>query len=88
MEVCNGKQTLSVVDRSEVRIDNVKNVIGFDESYVSIETNMGNITVEGSGMKIESLTKDNGVIEIRGRIDGVYYSTDRERRGLFKRMMG
>ncbi len=88
MEARTAEQTVMLKDRSTVRIDNVKNVTGFDDSYVTLETNMGKITVEGSGMKIESLTKDDGKIEIKGKIDGVYYSAEKERRGIFKRMLG
>jgi sporulation protein YabP len=87
MDISDTKQTLTVKDRGEVTVDNVRNVVGFDESYVTLETEMGKITVEGGGMRIESLTRDDGKIEIKGRIDGVYYSTDKVRHGLFKRML-
>ena len=82
------KQTVTVLNRQRVIIDGVKNVIGFDESYVTLETDLGKITIEGAEMRIESLTKDDGKIDIYGKIDGVYYYTDKERKGIFKRMLG
>ena len=39
-------------------MEGVNDIRGFDEGYVSLDTVSGKITVEGSDLKIESLTKD------------------------------
>ena len=88
MEEIKSHQSVAINDRRSVRIDSVTNVSGFDEGYVSLDTEMGRIIVEGEGLKIMSLSKENGMIEISGRISGVYYSGEKERRGLLHRIFG
>ena len=77
---------LTVRDRQSVTLDGVKNVEGFDEGYVSLATNSGKVIIEGKGLKIESLTRDDGVIFISGRINGVYYSEEKPERGFFSNL--
>lgn len=74
---------LTVNKRKSVTLDGVKNVLGFDEGYVSLSTNLGKVVIEGKELKIESLTRDGGVIFVSGRIDGVYYSEEKATRGVF-----
>ena len=78
-----GSGLLTVKDRKSVTLDGVKNVEGFDEGYVSLATNLGKVVIEGRGLKIESLTRENGVIFISGTINGVYYSEEKNTRGVF-----
>lgn len=80
------KQTLVVKNRNTLSLDGVINVVGFDEGYVSLMTSGGRIIVEGKELKIEGLTKDDGVILISGTIDGVFYSADKEKGGIFSRL--
>ena len=80
------KQTLTVNNREELRLDGVANVEGFDEGYVSLSTAGGRVVVEGKGLKIEALTKDDGVVFISGKIDGVFYSDEKARSGIFSKL--
>lgn len=79
------KQTLTINNREELHLDGVLNVEGFDEGYVSLSTVAGKVVVEGSSLKIEALTKDDGVVFISGKIDGVFYSDEKARQGIFSR---
>ena len=79
------KQTLTVNNREELHLDGVLNVEGFDEGYVSLSTVGGRVVIEGTNLKIEALTKENGVILISGKIDGVLYSDEKGRSGIFSR---
>lgn len=81
----NVKQTLTVNNREELRLDGVINVEGFDEGYVSLSTTAGRAVVEGTNLKIESLTKEDGTILISGKIDGVMYSDEKIRSGFFSK---
>ena len=77
-------QVLTVTNRSSLRMNAISRVLGFDDDYVLLESEEGRLTVEGSGLMIESLTKESGEIEICGKIFSVAYSDNkRERRGLF-----
>lgn len=76
---------LTVSERKRISIDGVKNILAFDEELVRLESDGGDITVEGQGLKIESLSREGGVIDICGVIEGVYYSKKkRHKRGLSK----
>ena len=80
------KQNLKITDRKNLIVDGVIDVKGFDESYVSIVTELGALIIEGSSLKIESLGKEEGVISIKGNINGVFYNDNTEKKHfkLFK----
>ena len=77
---------LIITDRCELYMNGVERVLGFEDDYVLLECKEGRITIEGSGLAIESLTKECGEIEIRGKIYAVIYSnTKTERKSFFAR---
>lgn len=78
------KGTLVLKDKKLLELDGVKNVLGFDSSYVYLDTELGKLTIEGDELKIESLTKENGEIVIIGKIDLIQYSEEKSAKGLFK----
>ena len=78
--------SLCIRERTSVTIDGVENVLGFDESYVSLMTVVGKIAIEGQGLKIESLSKENGEISVVGKIDGVFYTEEKGAKGVLARI--
>ncbi len=70
--------------RKEMSVTGVKEVLSFDESCVVLKSACGEVTVEGSDLRVGSLDTDRGVVTLSGRIDTVYYTDDRptEKRGL------
>ena len=62
--------------RKEMEIEGVTEVISFDETSVILRTLCGEMSVEGSDMKIGTLDTDRGVVALSGRVDAVYYSAD------------
>ncbi len=87
-EITNNSGTLIIKERKCVTLDKVKNVEGFDESYVSLSTESGKVVIEGHELKIESLTKENGAILITGKINGVYFSDEKAVKGVFAKLFG
>lgn len=73
-----------IKDKNTLEIDCVINVESFDEDYLNLSTFVGGISVEGHGLKIESLTKDDGKILITGEIKGLYYYEEKTKRGIGK----
>ena len=69
-------------------MDGVINVESFDESYVSLATEDGTVVIEGQGLKIESLSRDGGEIEIIGKIIGVYYSEQKKKSSPLSKWFG
>ena len=72
-----------VKNRECLTLSGVINVEGFAEDYLTLKTELGDVVVEGHGLKIESLTKENGEIFIIGRIDGVYYKDQKSEKGFW-----
>ena len=79
-----GSGTIVIVDKKKLTLDGVNNVLSFDEGYVSLDTKLGILTVEGEGLKIESLTEGTGEIRISGSIEAVAYSEKKESKGFFR----
>jgi sporulation protein YabP len=78
------KQKIVISDRSDVVIDKVETIVSFDDTYVVLATDGGRINIEGSELKVDSLTKEDGKIHILGNISGVFYSGDVKRGGFSK----
>ena len=70
-----------------MKIRGVSEVISFDDGGVALETPFGNMAVEGEGLRVTTLNTDDGVVEITGQINGVYYydAKPMAKRGLFGR---
>ena len=71
--------------REGISISGVNDVVSFDENGVSLETVCGSMAVEGEGLHVTELNITDGLVEIEGRIIGVYYFDQRpqQKRGLF-----
>ena len=79
---------LTLDSRSSLEICGVEDVLGFDEERVSLKSSEGGIEIEGSGMKIEVLDTDAGIVKLSGRVNAICYENegDGRRRGLFHRV--
>jgi len=77
---------LLITDRDKLEINGVINVESFGEDYLILNTTLGQITIEGNDLKIESLTKENGEILIVGKINGLFYKDEKGERGFFKKI--
>lgn len=75
--------SLNIKNKKVLTLDGVSNIKEFDPTYLSLETDMGEIVAEGEDMRIESLQAENGEIVIVGEISGVFYGrpAKRKRRG-------
>ncbi len=82
------KGTVTLIDRRILRMDGVSDIAAFDEECVILNTGLGKITVEGAGLKIESLS-ENGDILIKGSISGIFCAeSEPAKRGFLGRIFG
>ena len=81
---------ITVEGRERMAVSGVTEVISFDDSCAVLKTVDGELTVEGSGIRIGELDSSSGKVSLSGRIDALFYSaeTPERRRGLFGRMFG
>ena len=77
-----------VTNRRQMTIDGVKDVIGFDENVVQLLTVGGDMTIEGSELRIKVLDVERGAVVLEGRIDALSYveETATERRSFWSRL--
>lgn len=66
--------TLTLRARERAEITGVCEVESFDEHGVVLRTDCGELSLEGEGLRVGTLDIARGVVEVSGRIDGVYYS--------------
>ena len=67
------KGTVVLKDRSRIEISGVESVGSFDEGFVMITTALGELNIEGEGLKIEDLSSERGEILILGKINAFFY---------------
>ncbi len=84
----NKNHEIHIGERKEMSVTGVKEVVSFDESCVILRSLCGEITVEGSGLKVGALDTDRGLVTLEGKIDTVYYSDDasEEKHGFFSKI--
>lgn len=73
--------------RDGIRVSGVLDVVSFDEKSVVLETSCGGMGIEGEGLHITTLNISEGLVDIEGRLNGLYYFEDRpvQKRRLFSR---
>ncbi len=84
----NNQQELIVKDKKTLTLNGVVNILDFSELEMTIETVLGTVVVEGEDMKIENLSKDDGIVNVVGKIEGFYYRRQREKKTIFSKIFG
>ncbi len=79
-------QMLVLDSRKKLIIDGIKNVEGFSEEFLELESDLGKICVEGEGLKIDELSHESGKVSISGSINGIFYDDNKKKTGIFGRL--
>lgn len=80
---------ITLKGRRELRVDGVEEVLSFDDCGVHLRCVDGELTVEGSEIRVQLLDTHNGSVTLEGHINGMYYSEEENKRkgGLWGRLM-
>lgn len=86
----NGKHELHLLGRRNMQLSGVKEVLSFDEESVHLQSECGELFVEGTDIRIGTLDTDHGMLELEGMIDTVYYAAEpqKKKNQLFGRLFG
>lgn len=84
-EKCVKDSSLVIDSRKTVTVSGVKNILGFGEDYVTLDTECGRLEIEGEEMRIEELCREDSKVYIRGRINGIIYSEQKQRLSPFRK---
>lgn len=80
-------QNLSLEDRKKLCVTGVTDIGSYDEQTVIAETELGELTIKGTGLHIIKMSVDMGELAVEGEITSlVYTDVPAESRGLFARL--
>ena len=81
------EQVISLVNRSQLRVTGVSDVLGFDSETVVAQTSLGRLTIKGRGLKVMGFTTETGDLNIDGNIAAIVY-TESSSKGAFSKLFG
>ena len=84
------RRTLCLVDRKELGVEGVKEVVSFDDNGAVILTDDGELSIEGENIRISNLDTSCGNVRITGRIDAIIYTVEsaEKKKGIKARLFG
>ena len=79
--------SLYLENRNGLKLTGVTDVDSFDEETVNAYTDYGCLTVSGTGLHVEELNLESGLLEVTGEIVALVYSNRTEKsKNVFKRL--
>lgn len=78
----------TLTNREEAKLSGVREVLAYDEQFISAVCDYGEVTIAGSGLKILGFDSKQGVLHAAGKIASLAYIDKREKSAsLFGRFM-
>jgi len=80
---------VTIINRTDIEINGVKEVDSFDHEEFLVETNMGYLIVRGQQFQLKNLHVENGDVEISGKSYEMIYvdeQTQERAKGLFSKL--
>lgn len=71
----------------KVNMSGVKEVKGFDEETVLLDTEEGLLTIKGENLLINDFSAASGELSMAGDIYALAYSPDSKNKGILKRLL-
>jgi len=65
--------SVAIHGRKHLAMEGVQHVDSFNESEISLETNMGMLLLKGEGLHITHLSLETGTIEVEGFFTSLQY---------------
>ena len=79
---------LNLMERKQLTMTGVTEVVSFDDSAVVLRTDLGTLLVQGSQLQLKQLTVEGGQVEVTGNIAALSYEEPRQRNGWLGRLLG
>lgn len=80
-------QDINIQNREKIKITGVNDVIGFDETFVDIETELGKMIIRGEGLKIARLSLEQHELVVNGYVYSCEYEDiSKNKKGIMGRM--
>lgn len=72
--------------RQKVTVSAVGDVENFNDTLVTLTTNMGLLIIKGSDLKLEKLNLESGELKVEGTIDLIQYNDEHVSGGFLSRL--
>lgn len=79
---------LRLTGRSELTVTGVTEVSRFEEDLVLLQTELGELTVQGEQLQLKELTLDGGRVAVQGSISALVYGSQHQSGGWLRRLLG
>ena len=76
-------QNLTLEDRKHLSVTGVSDVDSFDERSVTVFTELGELSIRGTDLHINTLNVDTGELVVDGQIDALIYTQEQPKGGGF-----
>ena len=76
---------LCLNERRQLTMTGVTEVVSFDDTAVVLQTSLGTLIVQGSELKLKTLSLEGGQVAVDGEITALVYEEPRSRRGWWGR---
>ena len=74
---------LTIEDRKKLTVSGVNDIDSYDEQTVVAQTELGEMCIHGTGLKIARMSTDMGELLVEGDIVSVVYSDTQKKQGGF-----
>jgi len=72
---------VTLQDRKQITMTGVTEILSFDEEAVILQTGLGNLVVQGKGLRLKTLSPEGGQVRIDGTVRALFYEEARPSRG-------
>ena len=78
------EQNVILTGRARMELSGISDVESFTDTSVIALSSLGNISIDGEELKIESFSADTGRLVVNGKFDSFcYFGRESKKRGLF-----
>ena len=78
---------LALDGRKKLTMTGVTEVVSFDDGMVMLRTELGRLTVRGTGLRLKTLSTDGGQMAVTGEVSSLSYEEPRDG-GWLRRIFG
>lgn len=68
-EISGVEPKITIIGFDEMLIENYKGILEYEEFYIKVNTNIGNININGFNLGLEQVTEDD--ISVKGKIESI-----------------
>ena len=68
-EIDENETKITIISFDEMLIENYESILEYEEFYIRIKTEIGNISINGFNLKLEQITNED--LSVKGKIENI-----------------